>query len=82
VLVWKKAQEKKWDGFDVVQLNEWKPVPWGIAVKIEELNGPFGKFMADTIKDWLKSGSLLAIEKKWVGGNTPWLVEATAAAKK
>jgi len=82
VLVWKKAQEKKWDGFDVVQLNEWKPVPWGIAVKIEELNGPFGKFMADTIKDWLKSGTLVELEKKWVGGNTPWLVEATAAAKK
>ncbi|MFM9942988.1 MAG: transporter substrate-binding domain-containing protein [Hyphomicrobiaceae bacterium] len=82
VLVWKKAQDKKWDGFDVVQLNEWKPVPWGLAVKIEELEGPFGKFMAEVLKDWLKSGTLAALEKKWVGNNTPWLIEATAAAKK
>lgn len=82
VLVWKKAQDRKWDGFDVVQLNEWKPVPWGLAVKIEEQNGPFGKFMAETLTDWLKSGTLATLEKKWVGNNTPWLVEATAAAKK
>ncbi len=82
VLVWKKAQEKKWDAFDVVALTEWKPVPWGLAVKIEEINGPWGKFMAETTKDWLKSGTLLALEKKWVGSNTDWLVEATAAAKK
>lgn len=82
VLVWKKAQEKKWDAFDVVALNEWKPVPWGLAVKIEEVNGPWGKFMAQTTTDWLKSGALIEMEKKWVGGNTPWLVEATAAAKK
>ena len=82
VLVWKKAQDKKWDGFDVVMLNEWAPVPWGVAVKIEEVNGPFGKFMSATIADWLKSGTLVALEKKWVGGNTPWLLQATDKAKK
>ena len=82
VLVWKKAQDKKWDGFDVVLLPEWTPVPWGLAVKNEELGGPWGKFMAETLKDWLKSGALLALEKKWVGSNTKWLVDATAAAKK
>ena len=82
VLVWKKAQDKKWAGFDVVQLNEWKPVPWGLAVKTEELNGPWGKFMSDALKDWLKAGTLLALEKKWVGSNTQWLIDATAAAKK
>lgn len=82
VLVWKKAQEKKWDGFDVVALTEWKPVPWGLAVKVEDLGGPWGKFMAETTKDWLKSGSLLALEKKWVGSNTDWLVKASEDAKK
>ena len=81
VLVWKKAQEKKWDGFDVVALPEWSPVPWGLAVKIEELGGPWGKFMAETTKDWLKSGTLVALEKKWVGGNTQWLLDASAKAK-
>jgi polar amino acid transport system substrate-binding protein len=82
VLVWKKAQEKKWDNFDVVALTEWKPVPWGLAVKLEEVDGPWGKFMAETTKDWLKSGRLLELEKKWVGSNTTWLQEATANAKK
>jgi len=83
VLVWKKAQDSaKWASFDVVQLNEWTPVPWGIAVKIEELQGPWGKFMSETVSDWLKSGKLAELEKKWVGGNTAWLTEATAKAKK
>lgn len=83
VLVWKKAQEAgKWAGFDVVPLPEWEPVPWGLAVKIEEVNGAWGKFMSDVVKDWLKSGTLLALEKKWVGSNTAWLVDATAKAKK
>ncbi|MGE8941399.1 transporter substrate-binding domain-containing protein [Leptospira interrogans] len=82
VLVWKKAQEKKWDNFDVVALTEWKPVPWGLAVKSEDATGPWGKFMADTVTDWLKSGWLLDLETKWVGGNTDWLKEATANAKK
>jgi polar amino acid transport system substrate-binding protein len=82
VLVWKKAQEAKWADFDVVALNEWKPVPWGLAVKVEDLGGAWGKFMAETTKDWLKSGALLAMEKKWVGSNTKWLLDATEAAKK
>ncbi len=82
VLVFKKANDKKWEAFDVVELTEWKPVPWGLAVKIEELGGAWGKFMTETTTDWLKSGTLLALEKKWVGSNTTWLVEATAAAKK
>ena len=65
---WRRT--KKWADFDVVQLHEWKPVPWGIAVKIEELAGPWGKFMSETVSDWLKSGMLLELEKKWVGSNT------------
>lgn len=81
VLVWKKAQDKKFENFEVVQLNEWSPVPWGLAVKIEDRDGPWGKFMEQTVKDWLKSGTLLALEKKWVGNNTKWLVDASAAAK-
>ncbi len=57
-------------------------MPWGLAVKIEDLDKPWGKFMSDVIKDWMKSGKLLELEKKWVGSNTAWLNEATAAAKK
>ena len=82
VLVYKKAQDKKWADFETVALTEWKPVPWGLAVKIEDLGGPWGKFMSETTKDWLKSGKLLELEKKWVGNNTQWLIDASAAAKK
>ena len=82
VLVYKKAQDKKWADFETVALTEWKPVPWGLAVKIEDLSGPWGKFMSETTKDWLKSGKLLELEKKWVGNNTQWLIDASAAAKK
>jgi hypothetical protein len=45
------------------------------------VNGAWGKLMSATITDWLKSGTLLALEKKWVGNNTKWLTDATAKAK-
>ncbi len=83
VLFWQKNSDaKRWEGFDCLQLNEWPIVPWGIAVKIEERDGPWGKFMVETVTDWLKSGQLLALEKKWVGSNSKWLEEASAKAKK
>ncbi|MGD9828361.1 MAG: transporter substrate-binding domain-containing protein [Hyphomicrobiaceae bacterium] len=81
VLIYKKNSEKKWADFEVVALNQFKVVPWGLAVKLDELNGAWGKFMSATLKDWLKSGTLLALEKKWVGSNTEWLKKASAAAK-
>ena len=39
--------------------------PWGIAVKLEERDGPWGKFVAEQIADWHRSGRLIEIEKKW-----------------
>ena len=81
VLVWKKAQDKKFENFEVIPLPQWPVVPWGLAVKLEELNGPWGKFMSETVTDWLKSGKLLELEKKWVGENTAWLKQASEKAK-
>lgn len=81
VLIWKKAQDKKFENFEVIPLPQWPVVPWGLAVKLEELNGPWGKFMSETVTDWLKSGKLLELEKKWVGDNTAWLKEASEKAK-
>ena len=31
-------------------------------VKLEELDGPWGQFMATTVKDWHKSGRLIELE--------------------
>ena len=39
--------------------------PWGLAVKLDELNGPWGQFMAQVVKDWHKTGRLIELEKKW-----------------
>jgi polar amino acid transport system substrate-binding protein len=74
----KKAEGDKWKDFDVVVLKEFSPVPWGLAVKLEEKDTEWGKMMAATTAEWLKSGTLLALEKKWLGQNTDWL---TAASK-
>ena len=82
VLNWKKANDKKWDNFEFVALKEWPLVPGGLAVRLEEVKGPWGKFMSETIADWLKSGTLLALEKKWVGDNTAWLKDVSEKAKK
>jgi len=68
-----KSQPEKWKDFDVTVLNEFDPVPWGIAVRREEKNGPWGKFMSGVVSAWLKSNTLLSLEAKWVGQNTIWL---------
>ncbi len=81
LLIYKKENEgDKWKDFEVVILKEFAPVPWGLAVKLEEKDTAWGKFMAETTADWLKSGTLLALEKKWLGQNTEWLIEASKKA--
>ncbi|HEX8666359.1 MAG TPA: transporter substrate-binding domain-containing protein [Beijerinckiaceae bacterium] len=39
--------------------------PWGVAVKLEERDGPWGKFVAEQIADWHRSGRIIELEKKW-----------------
>lgn len=39
--------------------------PWGIAVRLDEREGPWGKFMSETIADWHSSGKLIELEAKW-----------------
>jgi polar amino acid transport system substrate-binding protein len=56
--------EPKWSGFEMV-LPTIKEEPWGLAVKHEDLDGPWGKTMHDLLVDWHKSGKLIALEKKW-----------------
>jgi polar amino acid transport system substrate-binding protein len=77
----KKSDPQKWENFDVVQLTEFDPQPWGVAVKLEDKDSAYGKFISATLADWLKSGTLLSLEKKWLGQNTKWLEDATAKAK-
>lgn len=76
----KKSDEAKWKDFEVVQL-EISPLPWGLAVRTEDKDAPWGKFMSEISAEWLKSGKLVAWEKQWLGQNTQWLLDATAKAK-
>jgi polar amino acid transport system substrate-binding protein len=39
--------------------------PLVVAVKLEERDGEWGKFMHAMIEDWHRSGRLIALEKKW-----------------
>jgi polar amino acid transport system substrate-binding protein len=55
--------------------------PWAIAVRSEDRTGPWGKLVSEAIVDWLASGTLLALEKKWGIPETAWLKEMTAKCK-
>ncbi|MGI9482671.1 MAG: transporter substrate-binding domain-containing protein [Hyphomicrobiales bacterium] len=39
--------------------------PWGLAVPAGELNCVFGNFMSGISHNWLQSGRLIELEKKW-----------------
>ena len=64
--------DPKWAAFEM-PLPSILVVPWGLAVKLEELNGPWGQFMADTVKDWHKTGKLIELEAKWKIPPSPFL---------
>ncbi len=72
--------DPKWSAF-AMPLESILVEPWGLAVKLEELNGPWGQFMAATVKDWHKSGKLIALEKKWKIPPSPFLKKAHDEAK-
>jgi polar amino acid transport system substrate-binding protein len=82
LLIYKNRSEaEKWANFDVVALTEFKPLPWCLSVKLEGKDGVWGKLMSAALTYWLKSGILLALEKKWLGQNTKWLEEETAKTR-
>jgi len=56
--------EPKWAAFEM-PLETILDEPWGAAVKLEERNGPWGRFMVNTVTEWHRSGKLIEIEKKW-----------------
>jgi polar amino acid transport system substrate-binding protein len=59
-----RLADPKWAGFEMT-LDTILEEPWGLAVKLEERDGPWGKFMAQLVEDWHKSGRLIELEKKW-----------------
>jgi polar amino acid transport system substrate-binding protein len=64
--------DPKWSGFEMT-LPTIREEPWGLAVRLDDLNGPWGKFMSEMITDWHKTGWLISEETKWHIPHSPYL---------
>jgi polar amino acid transport system substrate-binding protein len=64
----------KWAGYGMPLETEDYAL-WAIGVRHDDLNGPFGRFMSGVIYEWLRSGTLLEIEKKWGVKPNPYLIK-------
>jgi polar amino acid transport system substrate-binding protein len=81
LLYMKNHDADKWKDYDVLMMPDLPALPWGIAVRSEELGGPWGKYISSIVADWHKTGLLLELEKKWLGSNTEWLKKAHESAE-
>ena len=59
-----RLADPKWSGFEMT-LPTIMEEPWGLAVKLPEREGAWGKFMAETIEDLHRNGHMIELEKKW-----------------
>jgi len=53
-----------WDDYEMPLASE-DDNPWGLAVPLAERNCVFGHMMSGLSYDWLQSGRLIELEKKW-----------------
>jgi polar amino acid transport system substrate-binding protein len=72
--------DPKWADYEMPLVSE-DPAPWGIAVRLDDLNAPFGKLMHDQSIEWHKSGRLLELERKWGIKESPFLREMNTKYK-
>ena len=70
----KLSEKDKWGDYEM-PLETIYGNPWGAAVRLEDKNGPFGKFVSGMIYEWHESGKLLELEKKWGIKQTDFLVQ-------
>ena len=54
----------QWNDFEMPLASE-DDNPWGLAVPLKEKNCVFGRFMSGMQYNWLQSGRLIELEKKW-----------------
>lgn len=59
-----RLADPKWVDFEMT-LDTILEEPWGLAVKLEERDGAWGKFMSEMVEEWHRSGRLIELEKKW-----------------
>ena len=76
-----RLADAKWKDFEM-KLPTIMEEPWGLAVKLEEREGPWGKFMTQLSQEWHKSGRLIELEKKWKIPASAFLKKMNEEAKK
>jgi polar amino acid transport system substrate-binding protein len=75
-----KLSEDDWKGGFHMPLAGIMETPWAMAVKMGE--AAFQKVMEDLHKDWMKSGRIVELEKKWGVPPTDYAKRTHEAAKK
>lgn len=64
----------KWGQYEMPLPSE-DPQLWAIGVRQADLTEPFGKTLSAMCTEWLRSGHILELEKKWGIEPSPYLVE-------
>jgi len=72
--------DPKWAAFESPLPVE-DSTPWGIAVKLDELDTDWGAFMRQTVTDWHRTGFLIALEQKWKLPATTFLQQERAKVR-
>jgi polar amino acid transport system substrate-binding protein len=78
-----KSEPEKWADYDLALLVTVTPAAWGLAIPLEEKDSRFSQFLSDTVKSWHRCGTLLALEKRWIGENSmalQWLSQKVKLA--
>jgi polar amino acid transport system substrate-binding protein len=70
----KKYDAQKWQDYDLVDFTEVDPLPWGIAMRLDDGMSAYSKLISAAVIDWHSKGMLIELEKKWLGSNTPWVI--------
>lgn len=74
------AGDPKWAEYEMPLVSE-DPQLWAIGVRLDDLNGSFGKLLTEMSTDWHKSGKLLELEQKWGIKQSPYLIETNRKLK-
>ncbi|MGX5734271.1 transporter substrate-binding domain-containing protein [Bosea thiooxidans] len=72
--------DPKWANFEMPLTSE-DPQLWAIGVRLDDLDGAFGKLLKDMSVEWHKGGKLLALETKWGIKQSPYLIETNKKLK-
>ena len=65
---------EKWADYNIATPTV-DDVPWGAAVRLDDMDSRLGKLLSAAIIDWHKSGMLIELESKWGIPATQWLAD-------